>query len=226
MPHRGLELLVPKKCLTIQDWYELTEARRVFIKSHLKTFTLMKLGEYECLMGESPSHHGIKCDAPKVGGDGKFSLETQGVFGGHHSVWEKRPADYYRFGGQLSGWHPSGNAWFWGLTRAGQWILVKVDFRGESGYKNGGYERAKKVEIGLSDPEAISAAMELKPWAIYGALGKAAGQWLAARKRLYNQALEIVKELEMEVEILRMMNCDKELVENFSFADAVAITSD
>ncbi len=195
---QGMELLVRKNQLTDVEWFALLEARRSLVKPHLDTFTLPELGSLKCFRRELSFTHELRLDGPKVIGDERFSLKTQGIFRPQPwSAIERIPNSGYRPppGGVAC---PDGTMQIWGLTRSGLWILAEVRFVGEDGYKERGYERAKTVEITEVNLPTIVSKTKEKPQRIWEELGKAIKEWVEFREGLYNQALNLARMVGIE----------------------------
>ncbi|MBZ9578220.1 hypothetical protein KJA13_04325 [Patescibacteria group bacterium] len=194
-------MLVRKHPPSDEEWLDLIEARRSLIKPHLDSFTLPKLGELKCLRTESWTEGHDLYDALTirdtltVTGDTRFSLKTQGIFRRPWSGIQRIPNSGYRAPG---GGCPDGTMYIWGLTRAGQWILAKVEFKGEPGYKKRGYERATRVHIEESDLATIIAKTKSTSEEIWRELGKAIKDWTKARHQLYRRAREIARIIRIE----------------------------
>ena len=203
-PYKGLEMFVRRKQLTDEEWFSLIENRRELIKPHLDSFTLAELGSLKCLRSAHFSHE-LRLDAPALTGDKQFSLKTEGIFNAQTwSAVEKIPN---------SGYQPppggvnvrDGTMQVWGLTRSGFWILVAINFVGESGYKERGYERAKTVNITEADLPTIVAKTKEKPQQIWEDLGKTIKSWAEHRESLYNQALGFARMIEIEERIFSLI---------------------
>ena len=194
---QGLELFIRKDRLSDEEWFVLIEARRSLIKPYLNTFTLPELGSLKCLCRASFTHE-LSMDCPEIGGDEKFSLETQGIF--YPQPWsaiERIPNSGLRpRPGDVS--CPDGIMQVWGLTRSGLWILAEVRFVGEAGYKRRGYERAKTVVIRQVDLSTIISKTKEEPQKMWRDLGEVIKEWAEFRERLYNQALNIARMVGIE----------------------------
>ncbi|OGZ29780.1 MAG: hypothetical protein A2931_00595 [Candidatus Niyogibacteria bacterium RIFCSPLOWO2_01_FULL_45_48] len=195
----GLEALIGKKGrITDTEWLVLIEARRKLIKPHLDSFTLPILGSLKCLRNELSFKHEIDCDISVSGGDQRFSLKTQGFF------WAQPWSAVERISNSGScNWPgyvacPDGTMHIWGLTRSGLWVLVTIEFVGESGYKERGYERAKSVKIFEADLRAIIEKTKENPRHMWSHLGAVIKSFAERRKCLYNQALDLARMVEIE----------------------------
>ena len=208
MPNtEGLELLISKKSLSEDDWVRLIEARCSLIRPHLSSFTLTKLGDVECLRTELSFTHSLRSDVSKATGDRWFSLDTQGIFCCPKSSIQRIPNSGYQAppGGVNC---PNGVMYLWGFTRDASWVLVKVKFKGEAGYKCRGYERAQEVDIQFTNLETIIAETKSTLQEIWRELGKAIKDWTKRRQLLYNKALELEQMITTEELIFSL--CQKE----------------
>jgi hypothetical protein len=208
MPNtEGLKLLVRKQPLTKDDWLKLIEARCALISPHLSSFTLSKLGDLECLRTELNFKHPLLDDLSHPTGDRWFSLDTQGIFCCPRSGIQRIPNSGYQAqpGGVSC---PDGVMYLWGFTRDASWVLVKVRFKGEAGYKCRGYERAKEVNVEFTNLEKIITETKSTPEEIWKELGKAVKGWTKRRQQLYDKALEL--ERVITTEELALSLCQKE----------------
>src|SRR5436305_845108 len=136
-PTKALEMLIPSRKLKPGDWYDLVEARRAVIAPHLDSFTLGKIADVKCLL--SQGHYKGLNPCRYLGEEG-FSLDTQGIFG--YSKQSKQKYQTGQFAFPDSGPHArghlvhDGHCYVWGLTRKAAWLLAKVNFRGDPGYKD------------------------------------------------------------------------------------------
>lgn len=174
---KGLEILTRSTPLTDAEWESLIERRVERIKPHLDSMSLEKLGDTKCLMSGS-SYHAIGdstpeivCDLPHWAG-----LNTQGIFG----FSSRSKSD-----GQL---------FIWGLTRKSPaFVLTKVEWKWESGYKGRGYERASRLtthKTTLSEIREIGLATYKEIWE---RLGEAVFDWMVDRHRLLQPAEELAR---------------------------------
>jgi len=198
MPNtEGLEVLVRKQPLTMDDWLKLIKARCDLISPHLSSFTLSKLGDLKCLRTELSFTHSLLADLSYTTGDRWFSLDTQGIFYCSKSGIERIPNSGYQAppGGVSC---PDGVMYLWGFTRDASWVLVKVRFKGETGYKCRGYERAKEVNVEFAKLEEIITKTKSTPEEIWRELGKAIKGWAERREQLYHKALQMAQTVETE----------------------------
>lgn len=194
----GLEIMFDKIALDNEDWMRLIEVRQSFIKPHLNNFTLKELGSISCLARESFTHS-IAIDGPKLIGNEKFSLKTQGIF--HFQQYSKRKIvpNTGGYDTRRDVCYPSdGTIIIWGLTRADQWVTAAVNYIGKDGYKGRGYEKAISVDIQETDLKSLIFITQEEPKKIWKALGESIKEWARAREILYNQALNLVKIIELE----------------------------
>jgi len=201
----GLELLVRKTNPDYGEWLELLEARRVLLKPHLDSVTLPSLGVVECLASSIAEYHfhSIRSDSPIVKGDGRFSLETQGIFpaAGQH-IYTPNSGYHAPPGGIPS---PDGVMLLWGLTRSGHWILAEIEFQGLAGHKGRGREKALSVDIQEATPARIVERTKSTAQAIWEELGRAIKRWLKNRQWLYFQMEEVARQVEMEERALSLI---------------------
>jgi|GEM_PF-2540718 len=196
--NKGLKILIRKNKLNDKEWLDLIEARRQLILPHLDSFTLPELASVPCLRSEISFTHELRFDKPTLTGDNRFSLKIQGIFRKQPYSAIKRISNsgYQASPGGVS--CPDGTMLVWGLTRSGLWILVTIDFVGEAGYKDRGYERATTVEIVESDLSTIVAKTKEEPWQMWNELGRAIKGWRERRKSLYHEALALAQMVETE----------------------------
>jgi hypothetical protein len=184
--NEGLRMLVRQSPLTVEEWYTLIELRRQRMKPFLDMFTLPELGALKCLKMES-GLHGLGDRLIATVGDERFSLKTQGIFCSQpRSAVDRVKNSGYRegFGGINV---PDGTMRVWGLIRSGHWVLVTIDFVGEPGYKDRGYERATGVDIVESSLPAILEWTKENPEEILRALGQVIKTWTERRREMYEQ---------------------------------------
>ncbi len=86
----------------------------------------------------------------------------------------------------------------WGLTRDNLWVLVTINFVGEAGYRDRGYERAKSVEIVETDLSTLLAKTKEEPRNLWMELGKAIREFADRREGLYKTALNLARMVEVE----------------------------
>lgn len=197
MPHsKALEMFARVSKLSGDDWLALLQARRDFIKPYLDSFALQELGSLNCLKSENHTH-AINDNFPQLTGDPRFSLKTQGIF--RAQAWGNMERGSRPSG--LSGcfeFYPSGSMHIWGLTRGGLWVLAKLDFVGELGYKRRGYENATFLNIVEADLPTILEKTKEDAQTIWEELGLAVQQWAKRRRELYDQALGCARMVEIE----------------------------
>lgn len=192
----GIEMLVRKKQLTEDEWCKLLECRRSLIKPHLKSFTLPALGDLKCMQTENSTHE-LSMDAPWLTGDRRFTLKTQGIFHrSRSSIVEISNSGFRASSGGCD--CPDGTMYIWGLSRKGEWILAKVKFTGESGYKERGCQRAFELDIHEADIQVIIETTKSKSGEIWKVLGESISNWVAFRKELYNDAASVLRIVQIE----------------------------
>lgn len=195
------EILLRKEPLTNTEWLALIETRRAQIKPYLDKFTLLMLGELGCLKG-IPGKHGIADDAPKVKSPTRLKLGLQGIF------MSQAPDKVKRFGlpraaGCSIPW--DGTLVIGGLDRSGHWIIAEVDFVGESGWKDRGYERATEVRIRQAELPEVLAEVQIKPREMMANLSGAVSEWTRRRQELAMQAASLARSMETEDVLLTQM---------------------
>ena len=197
-PKKGLETFIREKQLTDKEWLDLIETRREIIKPHLDSLLLTELGSLACMQSSGNFNHGLQQDVSMSGGDKRFSLKTKGIFG--KQPWEavnRIPNSGYRPGpGYIN--IPDGTMQVWGLTHSGLWVLVTIDFVGESGYKDRGYERATAVKVVETSLPLLVFETEEEPEVIWEEIGKTIKRCVEDRKNLYHQALGLAQAVEAE----------------------------
>lgn len=161
------------------------------------------LGQCKCLSTEGVYGHELGPDNPEVSGEANFTLKTQGIFSWPHSGCQRIPNK------GVEGC-PGGVIYVWGLARDNQWLLAKVDFKGEWGYKERGYERAEAVEIERSDIRSIVAKTKTTPKKIWEELGRAVKEWAERRGALYETAFHFANEVKKEEELISFIYSKKE----------------
>lgn len=196
MPHSTtLELLVRKSELSDESWLQLIEARREMVKRYLDSFTLGEIGSLECLRREN-SYHKISDNEPTLIKDpwnGHFSLKTQGIFG-----WKVERASPPNGTFVGNNFFANGKVHIWGLTRSSLWILADLSFVGEHGRKNRGYDKAISIEIQEASLSTILTKLKIRPRLIWDTIGESVYDLTHRRKILYEQALELIREIELE----------------------------
>jgi hypothetical protein len=194
---KGLEMFLRKESLNEQEWLGLIEARRDLIKPLLNSFTLRELGALECLRSELNFTHALKQDAPEVVSDA-YSLKTQGFF--QVQPWSaiKRFRDTGFQPGPAGVACPDGEMLVWGLTRDAEWVLAKIVFQGEAGYKDRGLERANRVEITSVDILTLAQRTGVSLERIWTTLGEEFEKWLEHRLSSYNELKATARIIKME----------------------------
>lgn len=203
---KGLELLVRKTKPDYGEWLELLEARRSLLKPHLDSITLQQLGDVKCLLSESfdtPLRLGLRLSAHTSTGDARFSLKTQGIFAKKWQSTHIPNTGFQAYPGGISS--PDGFLYLWGLTRDALWILVKVDFHGEAGYKNRGKQAAVSVDIQEANPARIVEETSSTALDIWQRLGEATHGWLQDRRMLFLQIEELVHQVMAEEQALSVI---------------------
>lgn len=194
----SLEILVRNGPLNEGDWLGLVAARRNLIVPHLDKFTLSELGELKCIRSEEGHYHEILRDNPKVRGDNRFSLKTQGIFQQAWKAIEQDPQDMvniYPAGVvNLAG----GTIVVWGLTRDGAWIVAHIAYVAELGYKSRLRHRAELIDIDKVDLLTLISLTREEPRKIWQLLGEAVKRWRENRKMLYEHARYIAGMVETE----------------------------
>lgn len=195
----GLEILTSRSPLTADEWLELVEARRQLIKPHLERFTMATLGGLECVESEGGAQHELSIDAPKVEGD-ESSLDIQGMFRESHDA-------HRRDRGRPGQWIPTsdwigGQKVIWGLTRNARWLIAKIDYKRQLGYKERGRSHAQTVHIRyVALPELLQEAKST-PVYVWRALEETVRQFAEHRRRLYEAALALSQQVALEAEIV------------------------
>lgn len=209
----GAELLLRTAPLGDEEWIQLLESRRLLLKQYLDKFSLKTLGDVGCLSSESHQHE-INWDNPEVVAQDGLGLDTQGIFGRGKTVFDqiKIPSAPW------SGWGPStetvgGTVDLWGLSRKGEWIVIKVEFKKESGYKGRGYDRAVKVTIRRTTVDEL-AEVAGSTQLVWDLLGRTVAEWTDQRLRIYLQANELLAVVQAQDSAARQIGCLKEVVEN------------
>lgn len=172
-------------------WLELLELKRRQLSPHFKTFTLQRLGDFPCLRSETTSQHGIERDVPQIGLNTEYEVNEHGIFGSANFLTR---VAYEGTGYQPSTGTckvPNGYCHFWGLSRSGDWLLVRVDFVGTRGYDGSGYERAIKYVAKTATLPEIVEVCRISLSDIYLALGKAVVAWAKRRQELADQAEQL-----------------------------------
>ena len=197
-PKKGLETFIREKQLTDKEWLDLIETRREIIKPHLDSLLLTDLGSLACMQSSINFNHHLRQDVSTSRGDERFSLKTKGIFG--KQPWKavnRIPNSGYRPGpGYIN--IPDGTMQVWGLTHSGLWVLVTVDFVGESGYKDRGYERATTVKVVETSLPLLVFETKEEPKVIWEEIGKTIKRWAEDRKNLYHQARDFAQVVEAE----------------------------
>ncbi len=203
-PTTGMEILGRKQSISEEEWVALIEARRDLIKPHLDKFTLTELRNIQCLRSEVSFSHAVRNDSPKVSGDEEFSLNTQGIFDNPRSAEIRIPNSGFRPGphGLAT---PNGKLQIWGLARSGQWVLVTVNFVGEAGYKDRGYERATEVLIVSTTIETIINQTKENPLEIWKTLGQAIKNFAEHRLALYEATEALAQKIEIEETMMSLI---------------------
>lgn len=196
-PNKGVSLLLQRPEVTRKERFALLEARRELVKPHLHQFKLPTLSDVKCLKQE---HH-----AHELGLD-RFSLESniavgpefRGMFG--YGVRKIEP------GGRR---YPNGTRYLWGLMREGDWVLITVEFKGERGYKDRGYERAETVRVESSNPQQICEVCEIEPEQIAKVIWDYVEHWRMKRETALRHADEVLRAFHLEntvIELIRQNN--------------------
>lgn len=188
---KTMELLVRKLPLAEGDWLRLLEARRKALAPILDNYTLPELSRYECLKIESHLHD-VSFDRPEVCLQEGFSLTTQGIFG--CQPWDKQMRTA-----------AGGVKLVWGLVRSNKWVLVRVEYHNEAGYKGRGYQKATRVKVESTDLGKLLAETGGKPRVIWKVLNDAVTQVVARQAGLYNRVKAIEVQFAIEDQILTLV---------------------
>ncbi len=179
-----LSILVPHQPITFEEWLLLIEARRAEIAPYLDTFTLPPIGTSIKLRSEVSQTHDLHVDGPEMVG---LTRSSQGLF--RSQDWkdvERRVGTGYapdRHSGHVA--CPDGTLKAWGLLRENKWVLVTVDFVGEPGYRDRGYERAVHVEVREVDINTLLRETKVGPRVIWDELENLVLTWLQQAKSRY-----------------------------------------
>jgi len=172
-----LSLLVKDRPLTRAEWIKLVEDRLWTIKPHLDIFTLREIGDLRLLASPTGT---LKDDNPKVVGDSR-GLKFQGIFESQCTKYEPTGDD-------------SGVLKFWGVSRSGEWVLVRVILtlgeRTDPKY-NVRLQKAEVVEIQKVSLYDLLIQMGTTPLSVWDSLGVAIQSWESDRKRIFEIAQDM-----------------------------------
>jgi hypothetical protein len=185
-----------------EEWEELIDDRVRIVRNNSNVTTFPTLGELKCMRGEL--NHEIRVDEPAIESTDDLSLGTQGLFKSTYVSFES-PASR----------HPNGFFYVWGITRRDQrWMLARIEMRGESGYKDRGYNRATKVYIQYTTLEQIIDLARTSYEDIWTHLGYVILEWREnARSRLTGLE-EVGLAIEAQISALKSVkdNCQPTLI--------------
>lgn len=202
----GLFTLVRSTNLSDKEWLKIIEARVAMVQPHLYSFTLSQMEETDCLYSENHLNDLRGNRPPIVTGDGSFSLEDQGIFGFAYKSRERYEGTGYvsLYSGGTN--CPNGHLYIWGLTRKNtRWVLAKLEWKGQAGYKNRGHEQAFCIHFQEATLPEIRNVGKVSYPEIWRRLGMAIRGWKADRERLYNQARDMYLAVEAEEKALEVM---------------------
>ena len=187
----ALPVLTRTTPLTEEEWIEIINARVEKLKRHLDSMTLGKISDVKCLRSEISSWHELSYDQPEVESE-TFTLDSQGIFSFSYRSRVTEKGTGFRKGYAGGTDSPDGYSYMWGLTRkAATWVLIRVEWQGEAGYKERGHERAKKVVIREATLPEIVENAKVTYKEIWSHLGEVVIQWMAHRHNLYMQVFQL-----------------------------------
>jgi hypothetical protein len=199
-PADGLGYLLRSDPPGVFDWFGLAEFARTRLAPHFKDFTPPKLSQFECLTS-SLGTHPPTWHTKEFWAEEGLSLETQGIYHALHSSRQKhgriaRSGPLPQYGpwwedhvAKLAPGFPElpeqtrGVLYAWGLTRAGEWVLIQVAYRHGPGYKDRGTEEATGWGIRRSDLREIAVYTRVGPRSIREKLIATLDQWVENRSR-------------------------------------------
>ena len=197
----ALDILVRPEPLNNEQWIDLIEARRRFIKPYLETYTLPELQKLQCVHYEGNLL--TELSGRETVGDDRFSTSTQGIFG--IQPWQAQgridPSGLQPTGGEGV---PNYTRKVWGLTRANQWVIVTITFNKVRGYKDRGAEKITQVEIIESDLPNIIQVTQTPPLVIWQAMHAIVQTWIRRQEQLHNQLLNMHATMIMENRTLKL----------------------
>lgn len=185
MPSEGKirELFVPQRQLSDEEWLMALDIRRAMIEPHLDEFTLGSLGKVKCItLGGMPNQPLV---AP---GLHHHPYDIQGIF-----VVSSSSRQYPQDANDTVN---PGSFYIWGLTRSGDWALVRVTYRNDFGYKGRTTQHVEDVDFAhsMSTGEMCKTA-NVKPRDVFVRLGKEVQAWAERRKQLYELAQRLADDM-------------------------------
>lgn len=197
------EILARQNELTHEDWYKLVETRVEMIKPHLRDLTLRPLGDLK-MIHDYFHEHDLKSDTPHVDGEGRFDLETRGIFPCDNNWAGIADTEYHR---NDSGRAIATTERLWGFTRNDEWISIEVYItRSQEPYKYEGrteeVARAQKVIIRKATFQEICDFTKRTPEYFLKQFGKVIKIWASHRGELYRQAQNLEQQIILEESLL------------------------
>jgi hypothetical protein len=184
MPSRVLADLIRNRKPKDQAWAEMVEERRVLIRPFLDRFTLEKLKEVKLLRENRFQCHAIGIDNPRTDAESGLSLETQGIWQSDLEGWIGNPPRYKK----------------WGLSRAGDWILVTIFIA-----YSADYERAERVDIRHVEFTELLRAGKSAFW-IWCALASKVHEWVHNHAQLQQSIAALDIQFKEEQRILEWLS--------------------
>jgi len=177
------------KTLGADEMMVILEYQRSIITKRFLQFSLEKLWEIKCLETNDSFRHNILRDRPTVIADSGLSLETEGIFAG--KPFANR---FDTFTGSLE--YPKVYSYkTFGLNRAGEWLLIEIEFQRINCISNTVYEKACVVRISRSNLQTILGETQIKLSLIFSYFQMEINHWVNLHKRLYEEALKISNEV-------------------------------
>ncbi len=162
----------------------LEHYRSVLVRC-MKTFTPQTLGKLACLQSDSSDLcHDLERDNPRIISlDKKFSLKTQGIFAGTPFARKTGFNEYVTFGIDCS---------------SGEFLLIRIMYA----LIDLSYEEAISVNVSIADLGTVIRDTDIPPIMVWEFFRIAFDTWLSDRKRLYEEACAVNRQIDIENEIL------------------------
>lgn len=203
-----IDILVPKRKITTEEWQSLVEARRDLIAPHLKHFTLRALEDVPCFQGMI-YEHGLSHDPEVVlSPDSQFQLSTQGIFSVSQESFEVIPNSRVEKNlGNVVAWSEDGLVYIWGLTRSLDWITARIKFR-EAGGDVITHIKAYEVTTDKVDFETLMVRARVTPLEVLKWLRSTSILWKENRERLLKDAQMICSQICIEDDLIEYIDRD------------------
>ncbi|HMO78655.1 MAG TPA: hypothetical protein PJ997_00490 [Candidatus Paceibacterota bacterium] len=203
-------MFINKTELTSEMWIDLLESRRLQITPFLKSFTLPEIGSFRSVRGDGEIQN-LNTDKPKFSGDESLLKYGVNLFNKIQGIFDEQPlecvrvfdSDGVRLRTQINDKKTyTGIKHLWGITRSGEWVLVRINFVLVTLTNGSRLEQALSVDIRHSSPVEILKVLEIKPIKIWMHIGITVDEWVNRRFTQYSEIKRLKKDMEFDSKIL------------------------